>query len=70
MTRTRAIGADELREGHVLVGDSISPTRWGTGVTVDAVTTFADLVLVLAAGEEIEFVATETVHIVRRGDSA
>ncbi len=70
MTHTYAIGADELREGHVLVGDSVSPTRWGAGATVDAVTTHGDLVLVLAAGWEIELVATETVHIVEPGGTA
>ncbi len=70
MTRTYAIGADELREGHVLVGDSISPTRWGSGVTVDAVTTHGGLALVLAEGREIELLASETVHIVRPGAAA
>jgi hypothetical protein len=63
MKTTHAIGADELREGHTLIGDSISPTRHGAGATVNAVETFGDLVLAIVNGQPVELLARETVYV-------
>ncbi len=62
-TKTHRIGADELREGHTLIGDSISPTRYGNGATVYTVSTHGDLILAIVDGQAVELLASETVHI-------
>ncbi len=63
MTRTRAIGADELRDGHTIIGDSISPTRYGAGATVNVVSTHGRLVLCLVDGRRVDVLASETVYV-------
>ena len=65
MKTTYAIGADELRDGHTLIGDSISPARYGTGATVNAVSIYGDLVLAIVDGRHVELLATETVYVAR-----
>lgn len=63
MKTTYAIGADELRNGHTLIGDSICPTRYGSGAPVNAVSAYGDLVLAVVDGRRVELLAAETVYI-------
>ena len=58
------IGAEDLRAGHILIGDSISPTRYGSGVAVNAINNDIDgRVLVIADGQSIELLTAETVYV-------
>jgi hypothetical protein len=58
---TYAIGAHELRPGHLLIGR----TRHGDGATVDAVNHEGGRVYAIVAGQPVELVANETVHVAR-----
>jgi hypothetical protein len=62
--RVRCIGAEEIRAGDVLLGDSISPRRYDArGITVAAVATESDLTMVIHEAGIAEFPAAETVYV-------
>jgi hypothetical protein len=63
---TYAIGADELTNQHILIGDAISPTRYSQGVQILATNDdLADTVLVLHAAGQIEYPSNSTVYVAR-----
>lgn len=66
--RTYAIGAHELRPGHVLVGDAICPTRFGCGVTVVGVERSGSTILVVFEVGMTEYPCAQTVHVTRASD--
>ena len=64
--KTYAIGAHELTTRHVLVGDSLCPTRYNTGAPVSMVDTDnPGMVLAVVNGRHVELLPNETVYVAR-----
>lgn len=65
-----ALGGSDLRPGHIVLGDSICPTRYGAGVTVDDVKVEGNRVMVYTFDgsdfDLIELLPSETVYV--KGD--
>jgi hypothetical protein len=61
-----AIGAHELRDTDILIGDWISPNRYGSGASVQTVNHEEDSVYTIVAGNRpVEFIPRETVYVRR-----
>jgi hypothetical protein len=61
-----AIGAHELRETDTILGDWISPNRYGSGASVQTVNREGDSVYTIVAGNHpVEFIPRETVYVRR-----